>query len=219
LVGGIGIDNIKSQNLAKKNELEKFLNFKFKSKNLLITFHPITLDIVDSESQIRELLLALSDLNDTQLIFTLPNADNGSRNLIKIIKDFASSNSNSCVFTNLGQFYYLSLISHVDAVIGNSSSGLIEAPSLKVGTINIGSRQSGRLKAKSVIDCMPNKKNICDALSKIYSNDFQKKLENIVNPYGEGGAVEKIINVIKTCNLSDITRKVFYDQTYNNRIF
>jgi GDP/UDP-N,N'-diacetylbacillosamine 2-epimerase (hydrolysing) len=215
LVGGLGVDAIKRLQLLDKSNLERLLGFKFNSKNLLITFHPATLDNIAPEIQMKELLAAFSELKDTQLIFTLPNADTGSRSLIKMIKNFVKENSNAYVFESLGQLNYLSLIAHVDAVVGNSSSGLIEAPSFSKGTINIGSRQRGRLQAKSVINCEPIRESILNALCKLYSSEFQKNLKNITNPYGEGGASEKVVKVLKESNLLDITKKIFNDFSVN----
>lgn len=211
LVGGLGIDNIKRLQLLGKNNLESLLGFKFDSKNLLITFHPATLDNIAPEMQMKELLAVFSELKDTKLIFTLPNEDNGSRSLIKMVKNFVNEKSNAHVFESLGQLNYLSLIAHVDAVVGNSSSGLTEVPTFRKGTINIGSRQRGRLEAKSVINCEPIRESIFNALDKLYSAEFQKNLRNITNPYGEGGASEKVVKVLKECNLTDITRKIFND--------
>ena len=216
LVGGLGIDSIKYLQLLEKNKLENLLGFKFKSKNLLITFHPSTLDNVKSEIQMKELLGALSDLKDTQLIFTLPNADSDSRYLINMIKEFVNKNFNACVFTSLGQLHYLSLMSQVDALVGNSSSGLLEAPTFKKGTINIGCRQKGRLEAKSVINCEPTYKSISNALKKLYLNEFQASLKEVISPYGEYGASKKILRIIKDFDLIDITKKSFNDLLINH---
>ncbi len=215
LVGGLGVDAIKRLELLDKKNLERLLRFKFHSKNLLITFHPTTLDNIAPEIQMKELLAIFSELKDTKLIFTLPNADTGSRSLIKMIKNFVKENSNAIVFESLGQLNYLSLIPYVDAVVGNSSSGLLEVPSFRKGTINIGSRQLGRLQAESVINCEANRESIFHALSTLYSNEFQKNLKNIVNPYGEGGASEKVVKVLKESNLTDIIKKFFNDLSVN----
>ena len=145
LVGGLGIDNIKRLQLLNRNELEADLGFKFGKKNLLITFHPVTLENSSAVRQMQSLLAALTKLEDTQLIFTMPNADTGGRALIKLVKEFASKHPHAHIFPSLGQLHFLSCIAHVDGVVGNSSSGLLEVPSFKKGTINIGDRQRGRL--------------------------------------------------------------------------
>lgn len=211
LVGGLGIDNIKQTKLLTKQELADALNIRFSSKNLLITFHPVTLDKDDSEGQLTELLAALDTLQETTLIFTAPNADTCSRKLIEMIKRFVTTHENAYLFTSLGHLKYLSCIKHVDAVVGNSSSGLLEVPTFKKGTVNIGDRQKGRLIAKSVINCDPDKNAIMSAIDELYSMNFQKKLTDVSNPYGEGGATDKIVGILKTQNLLNITKKVFYD--------
>jgi len=211
LVGGLGVDGVKNVNLLSKDELESSLGIKSQSKSLLVTFHPVTLEDETSEAQMKELLSALSDLSDTTLIFTMPNADTGGLALIKMIKEFVSENTNSFVFTSLGQQRYLSSMAQVDAVIGNSSSGLIEAPTFKKGSINIGDRQLGRLQANSVINCQPEKKAIGEALARMYSSEFQRSLVKTINPYGEGGASARIVEILRTESLDGVVKKTFHD--------
>ncbi|EMO24140.1 UDP-N-acetyl-D-glucosamine 2-epimerase, UDP-hydrolysing [Leptospira santarosai str. HAI134] len=212
LVGGMGIDGVRKSNLLKKEELEFSLNIKFKRNNLLITFHPVTLEGATAKAQMTELLLSLETLSqETGLIFTMPNADTDSRIIFELIKKFTSSRSNAWHFTSLGQTLYLSCLQFVDAVVGNSSSGIIEAPSFKIGTINIGDRQKGRLKAKSIIDCEPNKEGIMNALKKLYSSDFQKNLSTTINPYGEGGASDKIVKILEGLEAQEVLKKKFFD--------
>ena len=210
-VGGLGIDNISNLELLDRKTLEESLGFQFKERNLLFTFHPVTLESKSSEFQMEELLAALDDLEDTYLIFTMPNSDTDGRILFQQIEKFVSKHDNASVFTSLGQLKYLSCIAQADAVIGNSSSGLTETPSFKKATINIGDRQRGRIKAASVIDCLPERSAIINALEKIYLDEFQQKLKSIVNPYGEGGASESIIEIIESANLDDIVKKSFHD--------
>ncbi len=211
LVGGLGVDNIKRLELLDREILEKDLDLKFGKKNLLITFHPVTLESLSSVLQMQELLKALEQLEDTQIIFTMPNADNEGRSLIKIVKQFVSEHNNAYAFSSLGQLHFLSCIAQVDGVIGNSSSGLLEVPSFKKGTINIGDRQKGRLQATNIINCQPTQKSIKLAIDKLYSIDFQKSLSAVINPYGEGGASEKIVNILKKINLKKIVKKTFFD--------
>jgi GDP/UDP-N,N'-diacetylbacillosamine 2-epimerase (hydrolysing) len=210
-VGGLGVDAIYNLQLLGRAELENILHFKFKSKNLLITFHPVTLEVRSSEKQLSELLAALDDLEDTQLIFTLPNADTDSRALSVLIENFVSKHPNSCSFSSLGQLRYLSCIAQVDGVVGNSSSGLLEVPSFNKGTINIGDRQRGRLQATSVINCEPTKVSIISALKKLYSPDFQNSLQQVLNPYGQGGASDRVISIIKSISLDGVLKKRFFD--------
>jgi GDP/UDP-N,N'-diacetylbacillosamine 2-epimerase (hydrolysing) len=163
-----------------------------------------------------ELLAALATLRDTQLIFTLPNADTDGRILIKMVEQFVAKHSNSRAYTSLGQLRYLSCIAQVDGVIGNSSSGLLEVPSFKKGTINIGNRQQGRLQAKSIINCKPNRTSIVSALAQLYSDDFQTRLREAINPYGEGGASEKIVSILKHIVTTDIVQKTFHNLPVNS---
>lgn len=211
-VGSLGVDNIQQLSLLTREEFETSINFKLNKKNLLITFHPVTLEQETSESHMRALLTSLDDLVDTNFIFTEPNADTGGRIIIELIDDFVSRHpENACSFKSLGQLRYLSAMQFVDALVGNSSSGLIEAPSFKIGTINIGDRQKGRIKADSVIDCSPNIPSIKNAIKKVCSDSFKESLRDLKNPYGEGGASEKVIEKLKTIDLSNILKKRFFD--------
>jgi GDP/UDP-N,N'-diacetylbacillosamine 2-epimerase (hydrolysing) len=211
LVGGLGVDVIKKTKLLEKRMLEQMLAINFEEKSLLITFHPVTLDEISSEFQLRELLSVLSELDNTTLIFTMPNADTGGRALIRILEEYCDKNSNAYLFSSLGQLMYLSCVALVDGVIGNSSSGISEVPSFKKPTINIGDRQKGRLLALSIINCEPNRESIRSSLMEMYSSEFQSKLPETVNPYGEGGATERIFSVIREVDLEGISKKVFWD--------
>ena len=211
VVGGLGLDNITKLPLLDRPALETALGFGLGGKSLLVTFHPATLDDVACEQQMAELLTALDQRADTQLIFTLPNADTHGRALSAMIEKYAAGRANVHVYVSLGQTRYLSCLRHVDAVVGNSSSGLTEAPSFRIGTVNIGDRQRGRLKAVSVIDCEPDRESIGAALEQLYSPAFQAKLAGVRNPYGEGGASERIAAVLRTYPLDGILKKSFYD--------
>ncbi|MBV9726310.1 MAG: UDP-N-acetylglucosamine 2-epimerase, partial [Gammaproteobacteria bacterium] len=181
------------------------------AKNLLITFHPVTLDAEPSALQLEELLAALDTLTDTQLIFTLPNADTGGRELAGMIERYVAGRAHAHAFASLGQTRYLSCLRHVDAVVGNSSSGLTEAPSCGVGTVNIGDRQRGRLRASSVIDCAPERRAIAAALRRVYSAPFREQLPQVRNPYGEPGASARIVSILRTHPLQALVKKSFYD--------
>lgn len=211
LVGGLGVDNIRSLPLLDRGALEAALGFELAPRNLLVTFHPVTLENTTSAAQMAELLAALETLNGTNLIFTMPNADPDGRVLFGMIEQFVASHANARVYTSLGQLCYLSCIRHVDGVIGNSSSGLTEVPSFGKGTINIGDRQRGRLKADSVIDCAPDRQAIAAALQRLWSAEFQSTLATARNPYGEGGAAARIVRVLCEQPLESIVKKTFYD--------
>jgi len=211
LVGGLGIDNIKRLQLLDRAALEESLDFKLGPKSLLITFHPVTLETATAEAQLAELLVALAALEDTQLIFTMPNADTDGRKLIAMVRAFVEQHANARAYTSLGQLRYLSCIAQVDGVVGNSSSGLAEVPSFKKGTINIGDRQRGRLQAASVIQCDPTRQSISAAIETLYSSRFKNSLSSVRNPYGDGGACEKILATIKHMPLEGLAKKSFYD--------
>jgi GDP/UDP-N,N'-diacetylbacillosamine 2-epimerase (hydrolysing) len=210
-VGGLGIDSILRLPLLTREELETALDFKFHRRNLLITFHPVTLEQNTSAKQMDELLAALSELGNTGLIFTMPNSDTGGRVLFRQIEDFCHWHSNAKAYTSLGQLRYLSCIQHFDGVVGNSSSGLTEVPSFKKGTINIGDRQLGRLRATSVIDCEPDRQAITAALSHLFSDEFQHQLPATKSPYGSGGASEAVVRILEHQPLDNLLKKRFYD--------
>ena len=211
LVGGLGIETIKNLKLLDQEELEKALNVKFKKKSLLITFHPTTLDEQTPRAQMQELLNAVDKLSNVTLIFTLPNADTGGREIIKMIHDYVCKNPNAYAFSSLGQLKYLSCIAQVNGVVGNSSSGILEVPSFKKGTVNIGDRQKGRIRTTSVIDCETNVKSILESVDILFSVEFNRMLNLTINPYDLGGASAKIIDVVNSVNLNQITKKTFYD--------
>jgi len=212
-VGGLGIDNINKLELLRKSDFEKLIGFSLGERNLLITFHPVTLEENTASEQMEELLAAINELKDTKFIFTMPNADTDGRELFRLIEKFTSTNENSIAFTSMGQLRYLSCIKYVDAVVGNSSSGLIEVPSFGKPTINIGDRQRGRVKAGSVIDCFPQKESILKAIGLVYEPQFQDKIKTIKNPYGEGGASEAVVKTMEHFDLKGILKKQFYDLT------
>ena len=210
-VGGLGVDCINYERLAKKKEIEKELKLKFLKKNILVTFHPVTLENNTSKMYFSEILKSLSKLKDTRIIFTYPNADSYGRIIIKMINDYCNKNKNASQYISLGQKNYYSLLKYVDLVLGNSSSGLLEVPTFKIPTVNIGDRQTNRLKAISVIDCKPINIEISAAITRAYSKKFQKKIIKVKNPYGTGGASGKIINILKKKNFSYELKKKFYD--------
>ena len=210
-VGGLGIDNINKLKLLSKSDLENVINFSFGEKNILVTFHPVTLENSTAKVQFKELLDSINELQNTKIIFTKANSDTDGRIINSMIDAYVDDYDNTIAFTSMGQLNYLSALQFMDAVVGNSSSGLLEAPSFNIGTIDIGDRQKGRIKADSVISCLPNKKNIDNALKKLYSKDFQNIVKNVKNPYEKGGASKSILDIIKNFNLDNILKKTFYD--------
>jgi UDP-hydrolysing UDP-N-acetyl-D-glucosamine 2-epimerase len=212
-VGSPGIDFINKLKLLTREELEKSLDFKFKKNNLLITFHPVTLEFQSAATQFNELLTAIDKLGkDVGIIFTKPNSDTDGRVIGKLMEEYTSTHPNAKSFTSLGQIRYLSAMSQVDVVVGNSSSGLYEAPSFKKPTVNIGDRQKGRLKADSVIDCLPNASDIENSIRKALALDCK----NSVNPYGQGDSAIKIKNYLKqVISPNDLLKKTFFKYEKN----
>lgn len=210
--GALGVDNIKALKPLSKSEFEKWAGIKLDKRNLLVTFHPVTLEHNTSKEQFGRLLKILDTCKDTTLLFTKANADTFGRVINYMIDEYVRGNRNKArVFTSMGQLRYLSAMKYVDAVVGNSSSGIIEAASFKIGTINIGKRQAGRMQPESVINCLPEEESISKAFKKLYSLGFQKILRHVVNPYGDGNAAGRIVKVLKKANLKGILIKKFYD--------
>lgn len=211
-VGGLGIENIKRLELLGKKDFENSLGFKLGKKNILVTFHPQTIEKKSASKEFSQILNALDSLKDTHFIFTGANADNGGKIINEMAQSYCLKNQEKAIFVmSLGQLRYLSAIKHADIVLGNSSSGISEAPSLKKATINIGNRQKGRIKAPSIIDTKCDKSKILKAIKKAYSKDFQAKLKSVKNPYGSGFASKKIIKVLENIKLNGILKKKFYD--------
>lgn len=210
-VGAPGLDNINKLHLKTKKIIYKILGLNLKDNFFLITYHPLTLDINNSEEKFDSLLEVLSEFKEYKLIFTMPNADTNGRIIMEKIKSFLLNDpSRGNWFYSLGQLNYLSAIRQASLVIGNSSSGIIEAPSFKVPTINIGNRQKGRLKPLSVIDCNLSKKEICLAIKKGTSKKFRHTILNLNNPYGEGNSSKAIVKIIKRFDLTEVLNKKFY---------
>lgn len=197
-VGALGIDNIKSVGLLSKEDLEKSLACSFGPRCALVTFHPVTLEYNSAAEQFKNLLEALETHDDLNIIFTKPNADTGGRIIIAMIDEFVKKRPDRFfAYTSLGQRNYLSAVSHVDVVVGNSSSGIVEVPSLGKPTVNIGDRQKGRIRAASVIDCEPERDAINDALGRALSASHLKICNKLENPYGDGHSAEKISEILK----------------------
>ena len=211
LVGGLGVDCFKSIKILSKVEVEKRLKFSLLKKSLVITYHPVTLEKNTAKFQMKEILKALGSLKETSLIFTMPNADSDNKDISKIINNFVLKNSNSIFFPSLGHQLYFSTISYSDGVVGNSSSGLLEVPSMKKGTVNIGERQQGRIQASSVFNCKATKVDILRAISLLYSPVGENNIQKSINPYGIGGAAKKIFNTLKKIRLDSLLIKNFYD--------
>jgi GDP/UDP-N,N'-diacetylbacillosamine 2-epimerase (hydrolysing) len=211
-VGAIGLDNIYNLNLLSKSKLSNLLQFDFNKPYFLVTFHPVTLENQTSEIQFKNLINAFENYKDYNIIFTLPNADVDGRIIIKLIQEFVLKNSHRAKwYTSLGQLKYLSALKNCTVVIGNSSSGIIEAPSFNIPTINIGDRQKGREKGITVIDSEPNQKSIEAAIKKSLSRKFVETCKKSSNPYGTGNTSKKVKKIFEA-NLSlNLLKKEFFD--------
>ena len=210
--GDPGVDNISKLSLMSQQQLEDSISFKFGKMNLLVTYHPVTLSKKDPSESMQSLLEALDNFPDAKVIITKPNADAGGRIIAQMIDEYTSKNSKrvySCV--SLGQVRYLSAMKYCDAVIGNSSSGIVEAPAMKKATVDIGIRQQGRLKAASIIECGENVDEITAAIARALSNEFKQILCNVESVYGTVGASHRIKEYLKTCSIDTIILKQFYD--------
>jgi len=212
-VGALCIDTIKETNLLEKNELEDMLGFEFNGKTALITYHPVTLESGAPGRQFKELLKALQDTKELKCILTKPNADNGGREIAGLMDEFRRSHpGRTACFTSLGRVKYLSAMKYADVVVGNSSSGIMESPAFRKPAVNIGDRQRGRIKAESIIDCRCVSEEIAASIRKALSPDFQRLCRNIKNPYGEGGASERIAGILKEMLSGPINlKKEFFD--------
>jgi len=198
--------------LLGRDEVERRLSFAIDDRTLLATIHPATAGVANSGLECSEMLAALEIERDLKIVFTLANADAGGRGVNDQIKAFVARNPDrSICFPSLGSQLYFSCLQFVRGVIGNSSSGLLEVPSFHIGTINIGPRQKGRLRSASVIDCAPDRRSIGEALSRLFSAEFQRVVSSASNPYGSGGAAPEIIKVLKATDLSKLHTKSFYE--------
>lgn len=217
-VGALGVDNILHEKLLKHEELANRLNINLSDKYLVVTYHPVTREPGQAELQINALLSSLDDYIDRyQIIFTLPNSDTDGRIISSLITSWAENHKDRVfAFQSLGRQKYYSILKYCTAVIGNSSSGLLEAPSFKVPTLNIGNRQKGRTKGNTVIDCSSNQESIIRGLQTVLSKDFIDYVKEAgVNPYFKENTLGYIIDILLNTTLSENLVKSFYDIKFN----
>lgn len=211
LVGAPGLDHLKRSPLLDRDALEAALGVPLRTPTLLVTYHPVTLDAGDPAEPLRELFAALDRLPDSLVLFTKANADTHGRALNALIDAYAAERPERVrAFASLGQTRYLSALHHADAVVGNSSSGLIEAPAAGVPTVNIGDRQGGRLRGASVLDCAPERDAIGAALARALDPAFRAAVREMASPYGRGDASRRIKDCLKTVPLDGLVKKGFY---------
>ena len=211
-VGAIGIENIKKIPLMSKEALEDSLDFNMGDKCLIVTYHPVTLENHSAEQQSTALLSALETLSGYKIIFTYPNSDTNGRIIIDKINAYVSAHSDKAkAWPSLGVKRYLSALQYATAVVGNSSSGIVEVPSFGIPTLNIGDRQKGRIAAESILHCEATETAIKQGLHTLLSEDFIRKAKQVKNPYERKDTTENIIHIIKQYPLDNIIEKHFYD--------
>lgn len=214
-VGALGVENIKNTKLLSKQEFEDSINFQIGNKSLLVTYHPVTLGNESPQEQIQCLLDVLDQYPDYKVIFTLPNSDTNGHIITELINKYGEKNKDRVlIYSSLGKLRYLSALKHVTAVVGNSSSGIIEVPSLGIPTLNIGDRQKGRLSAKSVVHCETNEVEIEKGMKLILSDEFRNNINIFLNPYEKENTTEEILKLLKFYPLENIVSKTFYDLSY-----
>ena len=211
-VGALGVENIKRVPLMSKEDVECDLQFEVGDNTLLITYHPVTLSDLNPLDDIQALFYALDEHPELRVIFTMPNSDNGGQVLAEAIEQYALQHADRVrAYKSLGMRRYLSVMKYCAAVVGNSSSGIVEAPSFHIPTLNIGSRQDGRLAAKSVYNCSTDKESISAALEHILTPEFRAIASKARNPYAKEGTAQAIFEVISTYPLEGIIKKEFYN--------
>lgn len=211
-VGAPGVENIKKFPLLSKEEVEESVNFKLDENTILVTYHPVTLGEHTAEKDIKEFMGALEERKNLRVFFTMPNSDTGSQSIVDAINEFVANNADRAIaYKSLGIKRYLSVMKYAGAVVGNSSSGLLEVPSFGIPTLNIGDRQKGRMAADSVYNCETDKESILEGLDVIMSPAFKKKAAETHNPYEKDNTSEEIYKVISTYPLEELKQKHFYD--------
>ena len=210
LVGAPALETIGEEAMASEDCLRKHCDLSLEGLVLLVTYHPETLGEVNPVQAQGEMLAALERFPEAQVVFTEPNADPGGAPLLPPLRSFVEVHKERCrLFSSLGQARYLRLLQMASVVLGNSSSGIIEAPSLGTPTVNIGGRQEGRLRAPSVLDCDPTRESVEAALRTALGADFQKEAAKKVSPYAGGEVSERIVRALKEIPLD--RRKPFFD--------
>ena len=206
-VGAVGLDHLLRSRFMSVKELSESLNFVINKGYVIVTYHPVTLADENSESTVIDLLSALDHFKDHQIIFTYPNADDGGRKIITLLEAYSAKDpKRTLVIPSLGHHRYLSAVKFASAVIGNSSSGIIEVPAFRVPTVNIGARQAGRLAAESVINCGPETCSIVSAINIALSKDYKNSKDKINNPYGQGNASQHIIDILKSFSFDAVKK-------------
>ncbi len=210
VTGAPGLDNLRHVPLLTRAEVERQLGIPV-ARALLVTYHPVTLEFEQLERQVKELLIALEGA-DREVIFTYPNADTRGRTIVGLIRDFVDHNGRARLFVNLGTQMYFSLMTHVAAMVGNTSSGIVEAASFKLPVVNVGNRQRGRLQTRNIVNVGYDHDDILAGIRKVLAPEFRAGLADLVNPYGDGHAAERIVTRLAETALDDrLLLKRFHD--------
>lgn len=211
-VGALGVENIKKLPLMSKEEIEREIDFEIDGNTILVTYHPVTLGNRTAKEDIDDFIAALEERKDLRVIFTMPNSDTGGQFIVDAINGFVTRNADRAkAYKSLGVLRYLSVMKQVAAVVGNSSSGLLEVPSFGIPTLNIGDRQNGRIAAESVYNCEPDEESVLNGLDKVLSKEFRELASCIHNPYEKANTAEEIFKVISTYPIEQLNQKQFYD--------
>lgn len=211
-VGAIGVENLKTIPLLSKQDLEDSLNFTFDRETILVTYHPVTLGNRLPKDEIDDFLSALGAFPRLKVLFTMPNSDQGSDIIRQTIDTYCLMHPNRCkCYSSLGLKRYLSALQYVEAVVGNSSSGILEVPSAHIPTLNIGDRQKGRVHGNSVLDCASDKESIVKGLAMVLSSSFKEVALKTSNPYEKANTAQSVFDVISTYPLDKLKQKSFYN--------
>ena len=215
--GDVGVEAVRLIPVMTKPELEQSIDFLLDKPYMSVTFHPVTLEAHEAERQMQELLDALDTFVDMKFVFTKANADAGGRKINEMIDAFVAGHDNCAAFASLGIKRYINLLRFCDGIIGNSSSGIVEAPAIGIPTVNIGNRQKGRLQADSILNCAPDREEIIRTVRESQTKEFQERARNTVNPYGDGNTSEKIVQTITEYLYQDkiCLEKKFYDVDFS----
>ena len=210
--GAVGVENVKKLPLMSKEEIEKEIDFKIDENTILVTYHPVTLGKRTAKDDIDDFIAALEERKNLRIIFTMPNSDTGSQFIVEAVNSFVNKNSDRAkAFKSLGVVRYLSVMKLMAAVVGNSSSGIVEVPSFGIPTLNIGDRQKGRIQADSTYNCLPDRGSVLKGLDKVLSKEFHELASKAHNPYEKANTAEEIFKVISTYPLEQLIQKHFYD--------
>ena len=213
VVGALGVDQLSGTPLKNREQLEQHLALELRDPLFLVTYHPVTSGQSDALAEVSELVAALEGIPEAAVVITTPNADPDHQVIVDVLRGAANRHSGRWLFSeSLGQINYWSVMALATAVVGNSSSGILEAPSFPTATINIGPRQDGRIFAESVVSCSATEASISSALQRVMAQEFRDALRAVTNPLGGLGAAKRIFGVLENLSPSNLEGKVFYDQ-------